>query len=126
MQTKSKKKFNLNSQWLMNNAIYIVLVALLIGICIISPDFFSFFNFINILSQSSSRIIIALGVGGILLTEGTDLSAGRTVGLAAVVSASLLQAGDYAYKMYPNLPELPIFIPILIAMAVLNLMFLHL
>lgn len=35
-----KEKFNLNSQWLMNNAIYIVLVALLIGICIISPDFF--------------------------------------------------------------------------------------
>lgn len=118
MQTKSKKQFKLNSQWLMNNAIYIVLFALLIGICIISPDFLSIKNFINILSQSSSRIIIALGVGGILLTEGTDLSAGRTVGLSAVVSASLLQAGDYAYKMYPNLPELPIFIPILIAMAV--------
>ena len=56
MQTKSKKKFNLNSQWLMNNAIYIVLVVLLIGICIISPDFLSLKNFINILSQSSSRI----------------------------------------------------------------------
>ncbi|MHC9361669.1 beta-methylgalactoside transporter, partial [Clostridium perfringens] len=62
----------------MNNDIYIVLVALLIGLCIISPDFLSLKNFINILSQSSSRIIIALGVGGILLTEGTDSSAGRT------------------------------------------------
>lgn len=104
-------------KWFVDNVIYVVLVLLVAGIVVISPDFLSITNLINILSQSSSRIIIALGVAGILITAGTDLSAGRMVGLAAVISASLLQAPDYAYKMYPNLPELPLFIPILIAMV---------
>ena len=104
-------------KWFVDNVIYVVLVLLVAGIVVISHDFLSITNLINILSQSSSRIIIALGVAGILITAGTDLSAGRMVGLAAVISASLLQAPDYAYKMYPNLPELPLFIPILIAMV---------
>ncbi|GFR36375.1 galactoside ABC transporter permease MglC [Thermobrachium celere] len=103
---------------LMNNAIYVVLVALLVIIVIMSPDFLSIVNFRNILTQASTRIIIALGVAGLLITQGTDLSAGRQVGLAAVVSASLLQAPNYAYRMYPNLKQLNIFIPILLVMII--------
>ena len=98
-------------------AIYLVFLALIIGITIKSPDFLSIQNFRNILSMSATRIIIALGIGGILITGGTDLSAGRQVGLAAVVSASLLQFMSYPRRMYPNMPELPIWIPILIAIA---------
>lgn len=117
---KQKVSLNkkINSQWFANNAIYIILIALLGVIIAIEPSFLSINNFRNILAQSSTRIIIALGVGGILITQGTDLSAGRTVGLAAVVSASMLQATDYAYRMYPNLPQLPIIVPIVIAMVV--------
>jgi methyl-galactoside transport system permease protein len=117
MNTQDTKKSAI-VKWLFNNVIYVFLVLLVIGIVIASPDFLSMTNLINILSQSSSRVIIALGIAGILILGGTDLSAGRMVGLAAVVSASLLQAGDYAYKMYPNLPELPLFVPIIIAMLV--------
>ncbi|MFZ3589702.1 galactose/methyl galactoside ABC transporter permease MglC [Bacillus sp. DJP31] len=113
---------NLNTKWLVDNVIYVVLFLLVVGIVIASPDFLSITNFINILSQSSSRIIIALGVAGILITAGTDLSAGRLVGLAAVISASLLQASDYAYRMYPDLPELPLIVPILIAMMATGLL----
>jgi len=105
-------------QLLMNNAIYIVLIALFIVIIAIDPTFLSVDNFRNILAQASTRMIIALGIGGILIVQGTDLSAGRTVGLAAVVSASLLQATDYAYRMYPHLQRLPIWVPILIAIVV--------
>ncbi|MDF2855924.1 MAG: beta-methylgalactoside transporter [Neobacillus sp.] len=120
MNTQDTKKSAI-VKWLFNNVIYVFLVLLVIGIVIASPDFLSMTNLINILSQSSSRVIIALGIAGILILGGTDLSAGRMVGLAAVVSASLLQAGDYAYKMYPNLPELPLFVPIIIAMLVTGL-----
>ena len=115
---KANIKTKINTQWFMNNAIYIVLVVLLIGIVIISPDFLSVLNFRNILTQASTRVIIALGCGGILIAQGTDLSAGRTVGLAAVISASLLQAPDYASRMYPHLPALPVLLPIAIAMVV--------
>lgn len=98
----------------MNNAIFIVLIVILMAIIAISPDFLSVINFQNILSQASTRIIIALGVGGILIAQGTDLSAGRIVGLAAVISASLLQAPNYAYKMYPHLPQLPVYVPLIV------------
>ncbi|WP_242985296.1 galactose/methyl galactoside ABC transporter permease MglC [Vallitalea okinawensis] len=111
------KKGNI-SEFLMNNAIYLVLLGLLIVIIILSPDFVSMRNLKNILTQASTRIIMALGVGGIIVAKGTDLSLGRQVGLAAVISASLLQAPDYAYRMYPDLPQLSIIIPILIVMLV--------
>ncbi|MDE5106900.1 MAG: hypothetical protein O4808_07480, partial [Trichodesmium sp. St17_bin3_1_1] len=69
------------TNWAMNNAIYLVLILLLIVITIISPDFLKVNNFRLILTQASTRIIIALGVGGVLITQGTDLSAGRIVGV---------------------------------------------
>lgn len=104
--------------YMMNKAIFIVLLALLAVIIVIDPEFISINNFRNILSQSSTRIIMALGVGGIIVAKGTDLSLGRQVGLAAVVSASLLQKADYAYKMYPDLPILPIIVPIVLVMLI--------
>jgi methyl-galactoside transport system permease protein len=99
-------------------AIYLVFVVLVLVIAIMEPAFLSMENFRNILSMSATRIIIAIGVGGILITGGTDLSAGRQVGLAAVFSASLLQALDYSRRMYPDLPILPLFVPIIAAMIV--------
>ncbi len=107
--------------FVMNNAILFVLLALLIVIVILEPSFISFRNFRNILAQSSTRIIMALGVGGIIVAKGTDLSLGRQVGLAAVISASLLQAPDYLYRMYPDLPVLPIIVPILFVMLITGL-----
>ena len=104
--------------FIVNNAIIFVLLILLIVIVIAEPSFISIRNFRNILSQASTRLIFALGVGGIIIAKGTDLSLGRQVGLAAVISASLLQAPDYAYRMYPDLPELSIIIPILFVMLI--------
>ncbi|MDR2110930.1 MAG: galactose/methyl galactoside ABC transporter permease MglC [Spirochaetaceae bacterium] len=98
-------------------AIYFVLVALILIIAIKEPSFLSLLNFRNILSMSATRVIIALGMGAILITGGVDLSAGRQVGLAAVLSASLLQTADYSRRMYPDLPILPLFLPIIAAMA---------
>ncbi|MGO2507410.1 galactose/methyl galactoside ABC transporter permease MglC [Vibrio hibernica] len=88
--------------------IYGVLFILLAIIVIQEPSFLSLRNLSNILTQSSVRVIIALGVAGLIITQGTDLSAGRQVGLAAVLSASLLQATDNANKVFPQLGEMPI------------------
>lgn len=95
-----------------DNGIYIVLFILLAIIIIQEPTFVSATNFSNILTQSSVRIIIALGVAGLIITQGTDLSAGRSVGLAAVISASMLQAADNVNKVYPELGEIPIIVVI--------------
>ncbi|HAS72989.1 MAG TPA: galactose/methyl galactoside ABC transporter permease MglC [Clostridiales bacterium UBA8960] len=111
-----KQKDVLN--FMMNNAIIIVLFALMVVIIAIEPRFISVRNFTNILTQASTRTIFALGVGTIIVAKGTDLSLGRQVGLAAVISASLLQAPEYVYKMYPNLPQLSVFVPIVLVMLI--------
>jgi len=98
-------------------AIYIVFVVLVLVITIQQPSFLSLNNFRNILSMSATRVIFAMGMAAVLITAGVDLSCGRMVGLAAVLSASMLQTVDYSRRMYPNLPVLPLIVPILIAMA---------
>ena len=64
-------------------------------------------------------MIIAVGIGTLLVTQGNDLGAGRAVGLAAVVSASLLQSTTNPTRMYPDLPVLPVILPILLVMLIL-------
>ncbi|STJ79794.1 galactoside ABC transporter, permease protein [Escherichia coli] len=82
------------------------------------PNILSLLNLSNILTQSSVRIIIALGVAGLIVTQGTDLSAGRQVGLAAVVAATLLQSMDNANKVFPEMATMPIALVILIVCAI--------
>ncbi len=100
------------------NAIILVLVGLILVIGIVRPSFLNPENLVNILRIASVRSIIALGVGGILITRGTDLSAGRTVGFAAVIAASLSQRSDYASKLFQDLPQLPLLVPVLAALGV--------
>ena len=59
-----------------------------------------------------------MGVGGAIVLAGTDISAGRTVGLTACVAASLLQMTGYAGKMFPSLPTVPLPLVLLAVMAV--------
>jgi len=96
----------------MNNAIYFVLLTLIIVIAIGEPAFLSIIVLRDILLQTSTRIIIALGMGLILISGGVDLSCGRVVGLSVVIAASLSQKVEYASKFFPNLPELPIIAPL--------------
>ncbi len=106
------------SEWMLEHALHIILLLMVIGIIVINPRFLNIINLRNILSQSSFRVIAALGIGGLLITKGNDLSAGRQVGMAACISASLLQTTTYVARMYQDLPELPLYVPILIACAV--------
>ncbi len=104
--------------WLKEGGIYVVLLVLLAIIIIQDPTFLSLMNLSNVLTQSSVRVIIALGVAGLIVTQGTDLSAGRQVGLAAVVAATLLQSMDNANKVFPQLETLPIALVVVIVCAI--------
>ncbi|MDP4096566.1 galactose/methyl galactoside ABC transporter permease MglC [Paenibacillus sp. P96] len=100
------------------NAIYIVLFVLIVGIAVYDPNFLAVNTLRDVLIQSSTRIIIALGMAFILITAGTDLSAGRIVGLSAVISASMLQVSDYPRRFFPDMPELNVIIPIALAVII--------
>lgn len=95
-----------------------MLIAAIIGIQIYDPRFLSVSSIINIISLSAANLPIALGIAGCIILTGTDLSAGRIVGVTACVAASLLQASGYANKMFPSLPTLPIFAVFLIVIAI--------
>lgn len=103
---------------IIQSGLYLVLFFMLVAIIVKEPTFLSITNFKNILTQSTVRAIIALGVAGIIVTQGTDLSAGRQVGFAAVISATLLQALTNVNKVFPNLGEIPIPVTIIIVMVV--------
>ncbi len=103
---------------LIDKALVIVLLFMIIGIIIIEPSFLQWRVFTDIITQSAVKMICALGLMFPLLIGGTDLAGGRQVGLAAVLVASMTQMATYSNRFWPNLPELPIIIPILITLAV--------
>lgn len=103
---------------LINNSLYIFLIAAIIAIQIMTPSFLSGPSIVNIISLSAANLPIALGIAGAIILAGTDLSAGRIVGVVACVSASLLQASGYANKMFPTLSTLPLPLVFLIAIAI--------
>ncbi len=105
-------------RFIKEGGIYAVLLILLAVIIIQEPSFVSLRNLSNILTQSSVRIIIALGVASLIVTQGTDLSAGRQVGLAAVISATLLQALENVNKVFPEIGPMPIPAVIMIVCAI--------
>lgn len=100
--------------FLTNNAIILALLLLVVVICILQPRFMQVRVVLDIATQSSTRLIIALGICFTLLIAGTDLSAGRMVGLAAVVSTSMLQTAEYANRFFPDLPQIPVILPVVL------------
>lgn len=114
---KAKKQFNLK-EFLLNNAIIILMVGASLAVGIFNPKFFSAYNLKNLISNTSVRFIIALGVSGCLIMKGTDLSAGRQVGLAACITATLLQRSDYIDKVFKSLGDIPIPVVLLILVAI--------
>ena len=75
---------------LLNNGIIVLLMILVIYVSITVPTFRSFRNLMNLAINAAPRVIIALGVSGCLITKGTDLSAGRAVGLSACLAGIML------------------------------------
>ncbi len=107
---------------LMNNALYIVMLVAIVYIAIKNPNFVQPASIVNIIAQTCAYLPAALGVAGCIVLTGTDLSAGRIVGVAACVGASLLQAANAANKMWPvfweNIGIFQILLVLVIVMAV--------
>ena len=91
-QSIENYKYTFNtSQFLYKNGLYIVIIMIFIALCIITPivkhtQLFTMTNILNILQQASPRMFLALGVAGLILLTGTDLSVGRMVGMGMAVS----------------------------------------
>ncbi len=101
-----------------NNAMYIIIAVAIIFIAAKVPAFLSVSSIINIISLTAAKLPIALGIAGAIVLTGTDISAGRAVGLTACIAASLLQIVNYSNKMFPSLGVMPLWLVLLAVIAV--------
>ncbi len=95
-----------------------MVIAIILYTGFTRDNFFTIRTAMNILSNTSVRFIIALGASGTLIVGGPDLSGGRVVGLSAIITGTLVQRPDFIGKFYPNLPDLPIIVPLIIVILV--------
>ena len=77
-----------------NPIVFLLVIAAIVVGCLVD-NFFSWANLSNLMSNTAIRFLIALGVSGCLITKGTDLSAGRQVGLAAVIAGIMYAVAGY-------------------------------
>ncbi|HZC36227.1 MAG TPA: hypothetical protein VE242_11465, partial [Chthoniobacterales bacterium] len=66
--------------------IFLIFFIMVLAASMLSPAFLSSTNLINIVRQMSVVGLIALGVTGVIVSGGIDLSSGSVVGLTAVVA----------------------------------------
>src|SRR5574344_2700421 len=112
-----EKKFDIK-KFMSNNAIIILIALLALAVGFSTENFFSGNNLKNLIANVSPRFIIACGVSGCLITKGTDLSAGRQVGLAACLSGVLVQRGDYTGRLWKAVPEMNMWLVLLIVVGI--------
>ncbi len=99
IQSWENYKYSFNvSQFLYKNGLYIVIIMIFIALCIITPmvknaQLLTVTNILNILQQASPRMFLALGVAGLILLTGTDLSVGRMVGMGMVTATIIMHNG---------------------------------
>ncbi len=113
----NKKAFNLK-EFLINYGVIMVMIILVIITTIKSPNFISGNNLMNLLLNMSSRLVIALGIAGCVITAGCDLSAGRMIGLGGCIAGVLLQRADYAGKFFPNMNPMNLFAALAVVMLI--------
>ncbi|MBE6851663.1 MAG: ribose ABC transporter permease [Ruminococcus sp.] len=72
---------------------FIALILLVVVISVISPEFRTAGNFLNLLRQATFNGLIAFGMTCVILSDGIDLSVGSTLALSAVICAKLIMQG---------------------------------
>ena len=112
--------------FLLNNGLYLAILLIFIGLCAVTPiikgtQLLTTSNVLNILQQASPRIFLALGVGGLILQTGTDLSIGRMVGMGMVASTIIMHQGPNTGTFFGILFDfstMPLMVRVVLALVV--------
>lgn len=119
-------KFKL-SKFLLDNGLYLAIIVFFIICIVLAPatgkgNLLSLPNIFTILEQSSTRMFYALGVAGLILLAGTDLSVGRMVALGSVTTGLILHPGVNIVKFFGMGPwdftALPMFVRVVMSLFV--------
>lgn len=93
-------KYSFNTRdFLLKNGLYIAIIFVFIFLCIITPikknglQLLTVNNILSIMQQASPRMFLALGVSGLIMLAGTDLSVGRMVGMGMTAATIIMHNG---------------------------------
>lgn len=120
-----KYTFNVK-QFFLTNGLYIAIVCVFILLCILAPvvkhtQLLTMNNILNILQAASPRMFLALGVGGLILLGGTDLSVGRMVGTSMVLATMIMHKGINTGALFGHIYDfsnLPVGVRVVLALVV--------
>lgn len=79
--------------WGLNQASLWLFLGIMVVFGVLSPQFLTLDNLINILVQAASTALVAVGMTFVLLTAGVDLSVGAIMFVAAAVAGKMALAG---------------------------------
>ena len=120
-------KYTFNRRdFLLRNGLYIAIIIIFIALCIITPlvknvQLLTVNNVLNILQQASPRMFLALGVAGLILLAGTDLSIGRMVGMGMTAATIVMHQGINTGSVFGHIfdfTSLPAIVRVLLALVV--------
>lgn len=129
-ETRAQKwenyKYTFNRRaFLLQNGLYIAIILIFIMLCIITPilkgsPLLTYNNVLNILQQASPRMFLALGVAGLILLTGTDLSIGRMVGMGMTTATIIMHQGPNTGAVFGHvfdLSGLPVGVRVILALV---------
>jgi inositol transport system permease protein len=116
IMNNEKKRIDYN-EILKKYGIVFILIGMVVILSILRPNFLSVRNIFNLITQTSIYGILALGMLLVIVSKGIDLSVGSVLAFAGVVAASLGQTANAYDKIFPNLPELPLVVLIVVALG---------
>ena len=120
-------KYTFNTRdFLLKNGLYIAIILIFIALCIITPivknvQLLTVNNILNILQQASPRMFLALGVAGLILLAGTDLSIGRMVGMGMTAATIVMHQGINTGSVFGvtfDFTGLPVLVRVFLALVV--------
>ena len=122
-------KYTFNRRdFLLRNGLYIAIIIIFIALCILTPvlkgpsvQLLTVNNILNILQQASPRMFLALGVAGLILLAGTDLSIGRMVGMGMTAATIVMHQGINTGSVFGHVFDftaLPVIVRVFLALVV--------
>lgn len=121
-------KYSFNTRdFLLKNGLYIAIILVFIFLCIITPikknglQLFTVNNILSIMQQASPRMFLALGVSGLIMLAGTDLSVGRMVGMGMTAATIIMHNGPNTGSVFGHVFDfstMPVGERILLALVV--------
>ena len=110
----NKKTTVINKEFISQNAIWLILVVLVIVMSIANSRFLTVNNLVTLLTGEACKGIIAFGIMFCILSKGIDISTGSAVAFVGVMAGAIVQSSDYSQRIFGSFGEASTLVGILV------------